>query len=80
MNQPYDPTLKSLVETSPVDWLSLLGLPRKRVAIQEADLATVVSAAVDKVLRVHAQPEYLLHLDFQAGHDSSILPPPSAVV
>jgi predicted transposase YdaD len=74
MKQPYDPTLKTLVETSPADWLSLLGLPRKRVSVEDTDLATLVSGAVDKVLRVHAQPEYLLHLDFQAGHDSSILP------
>lgn len=74
MNPSYDPTLKTLVETSPADWLPLLGLPRKRVTVEDTDLATVVSGAVDKVLRVHADPEYLLHLDFQAGHDSAILP------
>jgi hypothetical protein len=74
MSASYDPTLKTLVETSPADWLPLLGLPRKRVTIEDTDLATVVSGAVDKVLRVHAQPEYLLHLDFQSGHDSAILP------
>lgn len=74
MSQPYDPTLKTLVEASPADWLPLLGLPRKRVTIEDTDLATVVSGAVDKILRVHAQPEYLLHLDFQSGHDSAILP------
>jgi hypothetical protein len=70
----YDPTLKTLVETSPADWLPLLGLPRSRVTIEDSDLATVVSGAVDKVMRVHADPEYLLHLDFQSGHDSAILP------
>ncbi len=75
MNPSYDPTLKTLVETSPVDWLPLLGLPRKRVTVEDTDLSTVVSEAVDKVLRVHAQPEYLLHLDFQSGHDSAMLPP-----
>jgi hypothetical protein len=75
MNPSYDPTLKTLVEASPADWLPLLGLPRKRVTVEDTDLATVVSGAVDKVLRVHAQPEYLLHLDFQSGHDSAILPP-----
>jgi hypothetical protein len=74
MNPSYDPTLKTLVEASPADWLPLLGLPRKRVTVEDTDLATVVSGAVDKVLRVHAQPEYLLHLDFQAGHDSAMLP------
>jgi hypothetical protein len=74
MSPSYDPTLKTLVEASPADWLPLLGLPRKRVTVEDTDLATVVSGAVDKVLRVHAQPEYLLHLDFQAGHDAAILP------
>jgi hypothetical protein len=74
MSQSYDPTLKTLVETSPADWLSLLGLPRKRVTVEDTDLATVVSGAVDKVLRVHADPEYLLHFDFQSGHDSAMLP------
>ncbi|HZV05618.1 MAG TPA: hypothetical protein VE999_11095 [Gemmataceae bacterium] len=75
MTSAYDPTLKTLVEASPADWLSLLGLPRKRVKVEDTDLSTVVSGAVDKVLRVHDQPEYLLHLDFQSGHDSAMLPP-----
>lgn len=75
MNPSYDPTLKTLVETSPTDWLPLLGLPRKRVTVENTDLATVVTGAVDKVLRVHDQPEYLLHFDFQSGHDSAMPPP-----
>jgi hypothetical protein len=25
-------------------------------------------------MRVHADPEYLLNLDFQSGHDSAVLP------
>lgn len=70
----YDPTLKALVEIAPADWLTLLGLPRKRITIENIDLATLVSGAVDKALRVHADPEYLLHLDFQSGHDSAMLP------
>lgn len=74
MSASYDPTLKALVEMFPADWLPLLGLPRKRVTVEDTDLATLVSGAVDRVLRVHANPEYLLHFDFQAGHDSSILP------
>lgn len=63
------------MEAAPADWLPLLGLPRKRVTVEDTDLSTVVSGAVDKVLRVHAQPEYLLHLDFQSGHESAMLPP-----
>jgi predicted transposase YdaD len=75
MTQPYDPTLKALVETAPESWLPLVGRPPARVTVEDADLATLVSGAVDKVLRVHAEPEYLVHLDFQAGHDSARLPP-----
>jgi signal transduction histidine kinase len=74
MSPSYDPTVKTLVEASPADWLSLLELPRKRVTVENSDLATVVSGAVDKVLRVHARPDYLLHLEFQSGHDSADLP------
>jgi predicted transposase YdaD len=71
----FDPVLKALVETAPADWLPLLGRRRRRVSLQDADIATVVSGAADKVLRVHDDPPYLVHLDFQAGHDTSALPP-----
>jgi predicted transposase YdaD len=74
MSQEYDATLKTLAETSPADWPPLLGLRRARVTIGDADIATVVSGATDKVLHVHDRPEYLLHLDFQSGHDTSLLP------
>jgi hypothetical protein len=36
MNSAYDPTLKTLVEASPADWLPFLGLPRKRVKVAAA--------------------------------------------
>jgi hypothetical protein len=39
----------------------------------DADIVTV-SGAADKVLRVAADPLYLLHLEFVAGHDSAMLP------
>src|SRR3990167_8252701 len=71
-----DPTLKALVETAPADWLPLLGQPRRGVTIEDADIATVISGATDKVLRVHADPEYLLHLEFKSGHDAAALPRP----
>src|SRR5439155_23950289 len=71
--QPYDPTLKDLVEIGPPDWPVLLGLPRHPTAVIDADIATV-SGAADKALRVQADPPYLVHLDFQSGHDSAGLP------
>jgi hypothetical protein len=75
MRGEFDPVLKTLVETVPADWLPLLGRRRRRVTVQDADIATVIHGAADKVLRVHDDPPYLLHLDFQAGHDSAVLPP-----
>lgn len=69
----FDPTLKSLVETSPADWTVLAGQPRATTAVIDADIATV-SGAADKVLHVRASSPYLLHLEFQAGHDSADLP------
>src|SRR5260370_21134075 len=75
MSQDYDPTLKALVETSPADWLALVGRPPAPVTVTDPDISTIIAGAMDKLLHVHADPEYLLHLDFQAGHDSSRLPP-----
>jgi hypothetical protein len=75
MGGEFDPVLKTLVETVPADWLPLVGRRRRRVSIEDADIATVIRGAADKVLRVHDDPPYLMHLDFQAGHDSARLPP-----
>ena len=71
--KPYDPTLKALVETEPESWPVLLGRPAAPTAAIDADIATV-SGAADKVLRVSADPPYLLHLEFVAGHDAGTLP------
>jgi hypothetical protein len=69
----YDPTLKALVETEPESWPALLGGPTGPTEVIDADIATV-SGAADQVLRVAAQPPYLLHLEFVAGHDTAVLP------
>jgi hypothetical protein len=71
---PYDPTLKTLAELAPADWLPLAGRRRRRVTIEDSDIGTLVSGASDKLFRVHDNPPYLLHLEFQAGHDSVALP------
>ena len=51
--KPFDPTVKTLVETSPGDWPVLLGLPAAPTEVIDADIATV-SGAGDKALRVRA--------------------------
>src|SRR5256885_16949396 len=71
--KPFDPTLKALVETEPESWPILLGRPMGPTDVIDADIATV-SGAADKVLRVTADPPYLLHLEFVAGHDAATLP------
>ncbi len=71
--QPYDPTLKALVETEPESWPAFLGRPTGPTTVIDADIATV-SGAADKVLHVAADPPYLLHLEFVAGHDAAVLP------
>jgi predicted transposase YdaD len=70
----YDPTLKVLVELAPASWLPLVGRPPAPVTVIDADISTILSGAMDKLLRIRADPPYLLHLDFQAGHDSARLP------
>lgn len=74
MDRPFDPTLKTLAELSPADWLPLAKRRRRRVTIEDSDVGTIVSGATDKLFRVHDEPEYLLHLDFEAGHFRSELP------
>jgi predicted transposase YdaD len=71
--KPYDSTLKALVEIDPESWADLLGRPTGPTEVIDADIATV-SGAADKVLRVSADPAYLLHLEFVSGHDAPALP------
>jgi len=74
MERPFDPALKTLAELAPRDWLPLAGRRRRRVTVEDADVGTLISGAPDKLFRVHDDPEYLLHLDFEAGHFRSELP------
>jgi predicted transposase YdaD len=74
MEKPYDPALKTLAELAPADWLPLAKRRRRRVRVEDSDVGTIVSGASDKLFRVFDQPEYLLHLDFEAGHFRSELP------
>jgi predicted transposase YdaD len=69
----FDATLKDLVECGPSDWPVLVGLPAAPTHLIDADIATE-SGAADKVLRVEADPPYLLHLEFMSGHDAAAQP------
>jgi hypothetical protein len=57
MEHPFDPTLKTLTELSPADWLPLANRRRRRVSALDSDVRTIVSGASDKLFRVHDEPE-----------------------
>jgi hypothetical protein len=69
MPGPIDDTLKNLTELSPQDWVVKGGWAPAHAALVDADIATI-SGASDKVIRVTGNPDWLLAVDFQAGHDS----------
>ena len=75
MLNSYDATFKVLVDHSPGDWARFL--------FGEAlDLATTVdtslhetSEVVDRLIRVsHADTEFILHVEFHAGHSGNAIP------
>ena len=73
MATPFDATTKELVRFQPSDWLVLLGLPPAPCVLVDADLATV-STEADRLIRVETARPYLVHIEFQAGHDGYAVP------
>ena len=73
MATPFDATTKELVRFRPQDWLQLLGLPPAPCQLVDADLATV-STEADRLIRVQGDTPYLVHIEFQAGHDGNSVP------
>src|SRR3954454_20560547 len=70
MPGPIDDTLKHLTELSPQDWVIRGGWSAAPATLIDADIATL-TGATDKVIRVAGPPDWLLAVDFQAGHDSA---------
>lgn len=73
MPTPFDATTKELVRFQPEDWLALLGLPPAPCELVDADLATV-STEADRLIQVNSAQPYLVHIEFQAGHDGHAVP------
>jgi hypothetical protein len=69
MPGPIDDVLKHLTELSPRDWVERGGWPATAAALIDADIGTI-SGATDKAIHVSGNPDWLLAIDFQAGHDS----------
>lgn len=74
MPLPYDASTKYLIEVRLADWLPLCGRTTTApLEIINSDLSTVTAAA-DRVLRVHEDPAWLLHLELQSSRDPDFLP------
>ena len=69
MPGPMDDALKQLTELSPQDWVVRGGWVAAPATLIDADIATI-SGAADKAIRVSGSPDWLLAVDFQAGHDT----------
>jgi predicted transposase YdaD len=71
--KPFDASTKFLVELHPEDWVEFLNLPRGIARVVDADISTI-TAAGDRIIEVKAPDEtYGLHLEFQAGADSTFV-------
>lgn len=72
MAQPFDVTLKHLLESHPADCLRLAGLATSAaINVIDADLATVIAEA-DKVFRINERRPWLMHFEAQASYDSDL--------
>jgi predicted transposase YdaD len=71
MSNPFDETLKHLVEIQPAAWLEYVGLPDRQAEIIDADLSTLTAEA-DKVIKVRARKPSLVHLEFQSSYDPEL--------
>jgi hypothetical protein len=70
MPGPIDNALKHLTKLSPQDWVVCGGWPAAPAILVDADIATL-TGATDKAIRVSGQPDWLLAVDFQTGHDTA---------
>jgi hypothetical protein len=69
MSKPFDATLKELISSYPVDWLTQLGVPvTAPPEVLSADLSTV-SAAADTLIKVG---DLVVHIDLESGPDDSL--------
>jgi hypothetical protein len=74
MSHPYDASTKYLIETRLADWLPLCGRTTTAgLEIKNADLSTVTAAA-DRVLLVHEDPPWLMHVELVSSRDDNLLP------
>ncbi len=72
MSKPFDASFKDLFERHPADWLELAGIAfGGEVEILDGNLASVAAEA-DRVVRILADPDWLVHFEVQASRDLSL--------
>jgi len=68
----FDVSTKELVWDDPASWLDGLGIgPRGPVEVIDCDITTL-SAAADKVIRVGGPEPYLVNIEFQSSHETTL--------
>jgi len=68
----FDVSTKELVWDDPASWLEVLGIgPRGPVEVIDCDITTL-SAAADKVIRVGGPEPYLVNIEFQSSHETTL--------
>src|SRR4051812_6201587 len=68
----FDVSAKELIWDDPDAWLDRLGVgPREAVEVIDSDI-TALTAAADKVLRVDGPEPYLVNIELQSGHDTTL--------
>jgi predicted transposase YdaD len=73
MSTHFDATTKVLVDWQPQDWLPLFGLKAAPCQMINVDLATI-STEADRLIRVEGTAPYILHIEFQSGHNGNEVP------
>ena len=75
----FDISTKELVWDDPAAWLEGFGIgPRGPVEVIDSDITTL-SAAADKVIRVGGAEPYLVNIELQSSHETT-LPARSGIV
>ena len=68
----FDVSTKELVWDDPAAWLDGFGIgPRGPVEVIDSDITTL-SAAADKVIRVGGAEPYLVNIELQSSHETSL--------
>jgi hypothetical protein len=73
VSKPYDAVSKELLQLDPAGWAAFLGVvrPADRVVLKDSELSTVTAAA-DKVILIQDDPAWLIDIEFQSSHDTSV--------